>query len=159
MLLRGGPSGRGGVRAMLSWPNRIKPKWYLNSQIAVFTPTDPARLVRTESVPCDINNPLRKPPRYSDLHISQTLPKTNKISKVRLGSCWIGACWAPLPCQGGVGMGLEDGSGNHHLLAHWVLHLPCGLCQVKLGGHPAISGESVCRKSVRFRERRTSENE
>uniref|UniRef100_A0A452U4X0 non-specific serine/threonine protein kinase n=1 Tax=Ursus maritimus TaxID=29073 RepID=A0A452U4X0_URSMA len=40
-----------------------------------------ARLVRTESVPCDINNPLRKPPRYSDLHISQTLPKTNKISK------------------------------------------------------------------------------
>ncbi|XP_039092673.1 kinase suppressor of Ras 2 [Hyaena hyaena] len=42
---------------------------------------DPARLVRTESVPCDINNPLRKPPRYSDLHISQTLPKTNKISK------------------------------------------------------------------------------
>ncbi|XP_044541381.1 kinase suppressor of Ras 2 [Gracilinanus agilis] len=46
-----------------------------------FTPTDPARLVRTESVPCDINNPLRKPPRYSDLHISQTLPKTNKINK------------------------------------------------------------------------------
>ncbi|XP_010827131.1 PREDICTED: kinase suppressor of Ras 2 [Bison bison bison] len=42
---------------------------------------DPARLVRTESVPCDINNPLRKPPRYSDLHISQTLPKTNKINK------------------------------------------------------------------------------
>lgn len=41
-----------------------------------------ARLVRTESVPCDINNPLRKPPRYSDLHISQTLPKTNKINKV-----------------------------------------------------------------------------
>nr|XP_056715760.1 kinase suppressor of Ras 2 isoform X1 [Euleptes europaea] len=40
-----------------------------------------ARLVRTESVPCDINNPLRKPPRYSDLHISQTLPKTNKINK------------------------------------------------------------------------------
>uniref|UniRef100_A0A8C3T6E8 non-specific serine/threonine protein kinase n=1 Tax=Chelydra serpentina TaxID=8475 RepID=A0A8C3T6E8_CHESE len=40
-----------------------------------------ARLVRTESVPCDINNPLRKPPRYSDLHVSQTLPKTNKISK------------------------------------------------------------------------------
>ncbi|XP_070618104.1 kinase suppressor of Ras 2 [Erythrolamprus reginae] len=39
------------------------------------------RLVRTESVPCDINNPLRKPPRYSDLHISQTLPKTNKINK------------------------------------------------------------------------------
>uniref|UniRef100_A0AAQ4QF25 non-specific serine/threonine protein kinase n=1 Tax=Gasterosteus aculeatus aculeatus TaxID=481459 RepID=A0AAQ4QF25_GASAC len=36
-----------------------------------------ARLVRTESVPCDINNPLR----YSDLHISQTLPKTNKINK------------------------------------------------------------------------------
>uniref|UniRef100_A0A8C4Z6G3 Kinase suppressor of ras 2 n=1 Tax=Gadus morhua TaxID=8049 RepID=A0A8C4Z6G3_GADMO len=36
-----------------------------------------ARLVRTESVPCDINNPLR----YSDLHISQTLPKTNKITK------------------------------------------------------------------------------
>ncbi|XP_075852721.1 kinase suppressor of Ras 2 [Microcebus murinus] len=47
----------------------------------VFDPTDPARLVRTESVPCDINNPLRKPPRYSDLHISQTLPKTNKINK------------------------------------------------------------------------------
>ncbi|XP_010602394.1 kinase suppressor of Ras 2 isoform X2 [Fukomys damarensis] len=42
---------------------------------------DPARLVRTESVPCDINNPVRKPPRYSDLHISQTLPKTNKINK------------------------------------------------------------------------------
>ncbi|XP_043924229.1 kinase suppressor of Ras 2 isoform X2 [Protopterus annectens] len=40
-----------------------------------------ARLVRTESVPCDINNPLRKPPRYADLHISQTLPKTNKINK------------------------------------------------------------------------------
>ncbi|XP_064209723.1 kinase suppressor of Ras 2 isoform X7 [Anguilla rostrata] len=37
----------------------------------------PARLVRTESVPCDINNPLR----YTDLHISQTLPKTNKINK------------------------------------------------------------------------------
>ncbi|XP_051924869.1 kinase suppressor of Ras 2 isoform X1 [Hippocampus zosterae] len=36
-----------------------------------------ARLVRTESVPCDINNPLR----YSDLHVSQTLPKTNKINK------------------------------------------------------------------------------
>ncbi|KAG7260686.1 hypothetical protein CRUP_021500, partial [Coryphaenoides rupestris] len=36
-----------------------------------------ARLVRTESVPCDINNPLR----YTDLHISQTLPKTNKITK------------------------------------------------------------------------------
>uniref|UniRef100_A0A673Y5U2 non-specific serine/threonine protein kinase n=1 Tax=Salmo trutta TaxID=8032 RepID=A0A673Y5U2_SALTR len=35
------------------------------------------RLVRTESVPCDINNPLR----YTDLHISQTLPKTNKINK------------------------------------------------------------------------------
>uniref|UniRef100_A0A8C8SX40 non-specific serine/threonine protein kinase n=1 Tax=Pelusios castaneus TaxID=367368 RepID=A0A8C8SX40_9SAUR len=41
----------------------------------------PTRLMRTESVPCDINNPLRKPPRYSDLHVSQTLPKTNKISK------------------------------------------------------------------------------
>ncbi|KAK7809143.1 hypothetical protein U0070_006157 [Myodes glareolus] len=40
-----------------------------------------ARLVRTESVPCDINNPVRKPARYSDLHISQTLPKTNKINK------------------------------------------------------------------------------
>lgn len=38
------------------------------------------QLVRTESVPCDINNPLR----YSDLHISQTLPKTNKINKVRI---------------------------------------------------------------------------
>lgn len=36
------------------------------------------QLVRTESVPCDINNPLR----YTDLHISQTLPKTNKINKV-----------------------------------------------------------------------------
>ncbi|XP_054628451.1 kinase suppressor of Ras 2 isoform X2 [Dunckerocampus dactyliophorus] len=36
-----------------------------------------ARLVRTESVPCDINNPLR----YSDLHVSQTLPKTNRINK------------------------------------------------------------------------------
>uniref|UniRef100_A0A3P8X5U7 Kinase suppressor of ras 2 n=1 Tax=Cynoglossus semilaevis TaxID=244447 RepID=A0A3P8X5U7_CYNSE len=36
-----------------------------------------ARLVRTESVPCDINNPLK----YTDLHISQTLPKTNKINK------------------------------------------------------------------------------
>ncbi|XP_060740227.1 kinase suppressor of Ras 2 isoform X1 [Tachysurus vachellii] len=35
------------------------------------------QLVRTESVPCDINNPLR----YTDLHISQTLPKTNKINK------------------------------------------------------------------------------
>lgn len=68
-------------------------KWYLNFQIAVFTPTDPARLVRTESVPCDINNPLRKPPRYSDLHISQTLPKTNKINKVRLGFRWVQACW------------------------------------------------------------------
>ncbi|XP_059842922.1 kinase suppressor of Ras 2 [Hypanus sabinus] len=40
-----------------------------------------ARLVRTESVPCDIHNPLKKPPRYSDLHSSQTLPKTNKINK------------------------------------------------------------------------------
>ncbi|XP_041642555.1 kinase suppressor of Ras 2 [Cheilinus undulatus] len=39
--------------------------------------TQVARLVRTESVPCDINNPLR----YTDLHISQTLPKTNKINK------------------------------------------------------------------------------
>ncbi|KAG5840418.1 hypothetical protein ANANG_G00188610 [Anguilla anguilla] len=39
--------------------------------------TAQARLVRTESVPCDINNPLR----YTDLHISQTLPKTNKINK------------------------------------------------------------------------------
>ncbi|XP_077417398.1 kinase suppressor of Ras 2 isoform X4 [Vanacampus margaritifer] len=39
--------------------------------------TQVARLVRTESVPCDINNPLR----YSDLHVSQTLPKTNKINK------------------------------------------------------------------------------
>uniref|UniRef100_A0AAQ6IH27 non-specific serine/threonine protein kinase n=1 Tax=Anabas testudineus TaxID=64144 RepID=A0AAQ6IH27_ANATE len=28
-------------------------------------------------LPCDINNPLR----YTDLHISQTLPKTNKINK------------------------------------------------------------------------------
>lgn len=36
------------------------------------------QLVRTESVPCDINNPLR----YTDLHISQTLPKTNRINKV-----------------------------------------------------------------------------
>ncbi|XP_055743602.1 kinase suppressor of Ras 2-like isoform X1 [Salvelinus fontinalis] len=36
-----------------------------------------ARLVRTESVPCDINNPLR----YTDLTISQTLPKTSKINK------------------------------------------------------------------------------
>ncbi|NXG62727.1 KSR2 Kinase, partial [Hemiprocne comata] len=45
---------------------------------------DEARLVRTESVPCDINNPLRKPPRYSDLHVSQTLPKTNKLNKVRV---------------------------------------------------------------------------
>ncbi|KAM6119944.1 kinase suppressor of Ras 2 [Phoenicopterus ruber ruber] len=44
-------------------------------------PTARARLVRTESVPCDINNPLRKPPRYSDLHVSQTLPKTNKLNK------------------------------------------------------------------------------
>ncbi|XP_015221876.1 kinase suppressor of Ras 2 isoform X4 [Lepisosteus oculatus] len=43
--------------------------------------TTQARLVRTESVPCDINNPLRRPPRYSDLHVSQTLPKTNKINK------------------------------------------------------------------------------
>ncbi|XP_009885047.1 PREDICTED: kinase suppressor of Ras 2 [Charadrius vociferus] len=41
----------------------------------------PRQLVRTESVPCDINNPLRKPPRYSDLHVSQTLPKTNKLNK------------------------------------------------------------------------------
>ncbi|KAJ4941997.1 hypothetical protein JOQ06_011868 [Pogonophryne albipinna] len=41
------------------------------------TPSAIARLVRTESVPCDINNPLR----YTDLHISQTLPKTNKINK------------------------------------------------------------------------------
>ncbi|XP_039767122.1 kinase suppressor of Ras 2 [Ornithorhynchus anatinus] len=45
-----------------------------------------ARLVRTESVPCDINNPLKKPPRYSDLHISQTLPKTNKINKILVDS-------------------------------------------------------------------------
>ncbi|XP_060641451.2 kinase suppressor of Ras 2 isoform X2 [Anolis sagrei] len=40
-----------------------------------------ARLVRTESVPCDINNPLRRPPKYTNLHASQTLPKTNKITK------------------------------------------------------------------------------
>lgn len=46
-----------------------------------------ARLVRTESVPCDINNPLRKPPRYSDLHVSQTLPKTNKLNKVSVSPC------------------------------------------------------------------------
>ncbi|XP_046907955.1 kinase suppressor of Ras 2 [Hypomesus transpacificus] len=39
--------------------------------------TSQARLVRTESVPCDINTALR----YTDLHISQTLPKTNKINK------------------------------------------------------------------------------
>ncbi|XP_064882152.1 kinase suppressor of Ras 2-like [Oncorhynchus nerka] len=39
--------------------------------------SDATRLVRTESVPCDINNPLR----YTDLHISQTLPKTSKINK------------------------------------------------------------------------------
>ncbi|XP_072520817.1 kinase suppressor of Ras 2 isoform X2 [Salminus brasiliensis] len=39
--------------------------------------TQARQLVRTESVPCDINNPLR----YTDLHISQTLPKTNKINK------------------------------------------------------------------------------
>ncbi|EOA93620.1 Kinase suppressor of Ras 2 [Anas platyrhynchos] len=51
-----------------------------------------ARLVRTESVPCDINNPLRKPPRYSDLHVSQTLPKTNKLNKVS------SAAWSPDPC-------------------------------------------------------------
>uniref|UniRef100_A0A8C3PHC8 non-specific serine/threonine protein kinase n=1 Tax=Calidris pygmaea TaxID=425635 RepID=A0A8C3PHC8_9CHAR len=46
----------------------------------LLNPTKPT-LVRTESVPCDINNPLRKPPRYSDLHVSQTLPKTNKLNK------------------------------------------------------------------------------
>lgn len=48
----------------------IVPLWFFFSIVA--------RLVRTESVPCDINNPLR----YTDLHISQTLPKTNKINKV-----------------------------------------------------------------------------
>ncbi|TNN45393.1 Kinase suppressor of Ras 2 [Liparis tanakae] len=45
--------------------------------VMVSSPSSVARLVRTESVPCDINNPLR----YSDLHISQTLPKTNRINK------------------------------------------------------------------------------
>lgn len=56
------------------------------------SPLPAARLVRTESVPCDINNPLRKPPRYSDLHVSQTLPKTNKLNKVS------SAAWSPDPC-------------------------------------------------------------
>uniref|UniRef100_A0A8D3CPQ2 non-specific serine/threonine protein kinase n=1 Tax=Scophthalmus maximus TaxID=52904 RepID=A0A8D3CPQ2_SCOMX len=45
--------------------------------LLIIHPRGFARLVRTESVPCDINNPLR----YTDLHISQTLPKTNKINK------------------------------------------------------------------------------
>lgn len=147
---------RGGVGAMLPWPNLLKPKWYLNSQLAVFTPTDPARLVRTESVPCDINNPLRKPPRYSDLHISQTLPKTNKISKVRLGSCPSGTCWGrQLP--GGVrgwgqgrGGAYADDSGNPHLPAHLGSPPSLLFAQVKFGGRPAISGDSVRRKSVWF---------
>ncbi len=49
-------------------------------QFCFSRPLSARQLVRTESVPCDINNPLR----YSDLHISQTLPKTNRINKVRL---------------------------------------------------------------------------
>lgn len=55
-------------------------------------PTDPARLVRTESVRVT-STTLSQPPRYSDLHISQTLPKTNKINKVRLGFFWVQVCW------------------------------------------------------------------
>lgn len=74
------------VGCELGSPNMTKANVMLRlSLFTVFTPTDPARLVRTESVPCDINNPVRKPARYSDLHISQTLPKTNKINKVRCG--------------------------------------------------------------------------
>ncbi|EGV93137.1 Kinase suppressor of Ras 2 [Cricetulus griseus] len=70
------------VGCELGSPNMTKANVMLRlSLFTVFTPTDPARLVRTESVPCDINNPVRKPARYSDLHISQTLPKTNKINK------------------------------------------------------------------------------
>uniref|UniRef100_A0A4X2KES4 non-specific serine/threonine protein kinase n=1 Tax=Vombatus ursinus TaxID=29139 RepID=A0A4X2KES4_VOMUR len=87
-----GPRG-GGPQVCFSsgWahPNCLLVGWFCKAlrgrtktlKSLLFTPTDPARLVRTESVPCDINNPLRKPPRYSDLHISQTLPKTNKINK------------------------------------------------------------------------------
>ncbi|NXE69972.1 KSR2 Kinase, partial [Calcarius ornatus] len=44
-------------------------------------PPPGARLVRTESPPPDINNPLRKPPRPPPLHVSQTLPKTNPPPK------------------------------------------------------------------------------
>ncbi|KAM6965673.1 kinase suppressor of Ras 2 isoform 2-T2 [Aplochiton taeniatus] len=55
--------------------------------------TTQARLVRTESVPCDINNLLR----YTDLHISQTLPKTNKINKPP--SLFVSQDHIPVPYQ------------------------------------------------------------
>ncbi|MGH0171553.1 UNVERIFIED_CONTAM: hypothetical protein FKN15_061828 [Acipenser sinensis] len=60
------------------------------------------RLVRTESVPCDINNPLRRPPRYSDLHVSQTLPKTNKINKVSPSDSRVCFCGFPLEWRSSV---------------------------------------------------------
>ncbi|MEE6509318.1 hypothetical protein FKM82_025545, partial [Ascaphus truei] len=71
-----------------------------------------ARLVRTESVPCDINNPVRKPPRYSDLHVSQTLPKTNKINKV-----------SPLPAQCyQVGNALTGSAWETHARLHYTAY-------------------------------------
>lgn len=74
-------------------------------------------MVRTESVPCDINNPVRKPPRYSDLHISQTLPKTNKINKVRLGIGWEAHAGLALP-GGGQERGRVTQECGAHLPAH-----------------------------------------
>lgn len=70
----------------------LQPPPFSLSPLPPLSPLPAARLVRTESVPCDINNPLRKPPRYSDLHVSQTLPKTNKLNKVS------SAARSPDPC-------------------------------------------------------------
>lgn len=87
---------------------------------------NPARLVRTESVPCDINNPLRKPPRYSDLHVSQTLPKTNKLNKV---SCSTGP--ERLLCgQRGPVPWLRNTGG-------FCWFFTCGCCSCRPGGAKA----------------------
>jgi hypothetical protein len=123
-------------------PAQPKSKPYLNSQIAVFTPTDPARLVRTESVPCDINNPVMKPPRYSDLHISQTLPKTNKINKVRLGFCWARAgVWGAPQVVGRGRMGTWCGTPLPALLALLALSSVWVVWRAAFWEHGAIGRE------------------
>lgn len=108
---------------------------YLDS-LCCFYPTDPARLVRTESVPCDINNPVRKPARYSDLHISQTLPKTNKINKVRCGFYRVRGNGADCGDWAGPDGGWEGGKARDGAwLSHsWALLFLGGLCAVKLVG-------------------------